>query len=167
MCDHCGCRQGSIQELMDQHESITAISDVIRRCIKDGDQWGAHTRLDDLLTILRPHVQWEEAGLFTRMAAQGDFSEHVAALEAEHASLYAQVEAADTAGSDWAAVVLEMLTDLDEHIYRENFGLFPGAISVLEADDWDAIEAARPTECACGGTCGDVITTIPLSRPSS
>jgi hemerythrin-like domain-containing protein len=154
MCDHCGCRQGSIQELMDQHEVITAISDDIRRCLQDGDEWGAHARLDDLMSILRPHVEWEEAGLFARMAAQGDFAEHVTALEAEHASLYAQVDAVADAGSDWVPAVLTMLTELDEHIYRENFGLFPGAIAVLDADDWDAIEAARPAECACGATCG-------------
>jgi len=161
MCDHCGCRQGSIKELMDQHEVIAAIGDDLRRCLVAGDEWGARTRLDDLLTILRPHVQWEEAGLFARMSARGDFAGHVEALEAEHASLYAQAEMADAADSDWSAVVLEMLTDLDEHIYRENFGLFPGAISVLDGNDWDAIEAARPAACACGGTCGDVMSAAP------
>jgi hypothetical protein len=142
---------------MDQHEVISAIGDHIRRCLKDRDEWGARTRLDDLLAILRPHVEWEEAGLFARMSAQGDFVEHVAALEAEHASLYAQVDAA-TAAVEWEPVVLEMLTELDEHIYRENFGLFPGAISVLDAEDWDAIEAARPAACACGGSCAAVMT---------
>jgi hemerythrin-like domain-containing protein len=156
MCDHCGCRQGSIQELMDQHEVISAIGHDIRRCLKDCDEWGARTRLDDLVAILRPHVEWEEAGLFARMSAQGDFVEHVTALEAEHASLYAQVDAVSTA-VEWESVLLEMLTELDEHIYRENFGLFPGAISVLDADDWEAIEAARPAACACGGSCGAVL----------
>ena len=116
---------------------------------------------DDLLTILRPHVQWEEAGLFARMSAQGDFADHVAALEAEHASLHAQVAMADAADRDWAPVVVELLADLDEHMYRENFGLFPGAIAVLDADDWEAIEAARPAACACGGACGEVISAAP------
>jgi len=158
MCDHCGCRQGTIQELMDQHEAIAALGEDIRRCLKDGDQWGAHTRLDDLLTILRPHVAWEEAGLFTRMSSQGDFAEHVTSLEAEHASLYAQLDAMADPATEWASAVLTMLAELDEHMYRENFGLFPGAISVLEAEDWDAIEAARPAECACGGSCGAVMS---------
>ncbi|HET6817497.1 MAG TPA: hemerythrin domain-containing protein [Mycobacteriales bacterium] len=157
MCDHCGCRQGSIKELMDQHEVISAIADDARRCIADGDEWGARARLDDLMDILRPHVEWEEAGLFARMAAQGDFADHIVALEAEHASLYAQVEAAATA-PDWASAVLTMLTELDEHIYRENFGLFPGAISVLDAGDWDAIDAVRPAACACGGSCGKAMS---------
>ena len=142
---------------MDQHEVIAAIGDDIRRCLRDGDEWGAHTRLDDLMGILRPHVEWEEAGLFARMSGQGDFAEHVAALEAEHASLYAQVEAIDRANGDWAPAVLTMLAELDEHIYRENFGLFPGAISVLDAEDWDAIDAARPAACACGGACEAIL----------
>ncbi|HET7312377.1 MAG TPA: hemerythrin domain-containing protein [Mycobacteriales bacterium] len=141
---------------MDQHEVLAAIGDDARRCIANDDEWGARTRLDDLMDILRPHVEWEESGLFARIAAQGDFAEHVTALEAEHASLYAQVEAAATA-PDWADVVLEMLDELDEHIYRENFGLFPGAISVLDAEDWDAIEAIRPAMCACGGSCANAL----------
>jgi hemerythrin-like domain-containing protein len=144
MCDHCGCRQGSIQKLMDEHEVLAAIGDDIRRCLNSGDEWGAHARLDEMLTLLRPHVQWEENGLFARMVAQGDFADHIVALEAEHASLSAQVDVAEADDSRWADVVLEMLAELDEHIYRENFGLFPGAISVLDADDWDAIEAAHP-----------------------
>ena len=159
MCDHCGCRQGSVQELMDQHEVIAEMADEIRRHLATGDEPAARERLDAMLAVLRPHVQWEEAGLFARMSAQGDFAEHVVALEAEHASLYAQVDAVAMSPHTWAAGVLEMLADLDEHIYRENFGLFPGAISVLDADDWDAIEAARPHECACGGACATAITS--------
>ena len=151
MCDHCGCRQGSIQELMDQHDAIAAIGEDIRRCIKDGDEWGAHTRLDDLLTILRPHLAWEERGLFERMTSQGDFAEHITSLEAEHASLFAQLDTMAEPETEWAPAVLTMLAELDEHMYRENFGVFPGAISVLDADDWDAIETARPDDCACGG----------------
>ena len=72
-------------------------------------------------------------------------------------SLNTVAEAAATAGDwarDWAPAVLTMLAELDEHLYLENFGLFPGAISVLDAGDWDAIEAARPAACACGGSCG-------------
>ena len=105
MSDHCGCRQGSVRELMDQHEVIAAMGDEIRRHLATGDEPAARERLDAMLAILRPHVQWEEAGLFAQMSAQ---------------------------------------VDLDEHIYRENFGVFPGAIAVLEAEDWDAIEALRP-----------------------
>ena len=161
MCDHCGCRQGAVQELMDQHEVIAAIADDVRRQLAAEDEPAARRRLDDLLTILRPHVTWEERGLFDRMSRQGDFADHVAALEAEHASLYAQVDIANDEPGNWGPLVLDMLRELDEHIYRENFGLFPGAISVLDAEDWEAVEAARPHECACGGSCGDVVASTP------
>lgn len=153
MCDHCGCRQGSIQELMDQHDVITAIGSIIRRHLAAGNDSSARLELDRLLSVLEPHVEWEEAGLFPRLTAQGDFAEHVATLESEHAALYRQAATAGEGEGLWGLAILDLLDELDEHIYRENFGLFPGAISVLEADDWAAIDAAKPPACRCGGAC--------------
>lgn len=145
MCNHCGCRQGAIQELMDQHDAITALGGQVRRALVDGDDPTARMTLDALLAILRPHVTWEQNGLFARVTAQGDFADHVTALEAEHESLYAQLARAELDPRGWGPAVLEMLDDLDQHVYRENFGMFSGAISVLDAEDWDAIDDARPT----------------------
>jgi hemerythrin-like domain-containing protein len=144
MCDHCGCRQGAIAELMDQHDAIKALGTEVRQLLADGDEPAARMAFGDLLAILRPHVSWEEAGLFARVTAQGDFADHVASLEAEHASLYRDLENADLAPFGWKARILAILDDLDRHIYREDFGLFPGAISVLGPDDWDAIDRDRP-----------------------
>lgn len=151
MCDHCGCRQGAIGQLMDQHDRISGIAVEVRQAVRDDDEPAARAALDRLLTILEPHVTWEEAGLFPALTAQGEFADHVGELESEHAGLYAALAAADDDARGWGTCVVEMLDELDRHIYRENFGLFPGAISVLDADDWDAIDAARPRHCACGG----------------
>jgi hypothetical protein len=153
MCDHCGCRQGAIAELMDQHDRIADLGSQVRRALAADDQSGARSTLGRLLAILDPHVAWEEAGLFVVLTAQGDFAEHVAALDAEHAGLSAALAAAESDPRGWGAGVVDMLDDLDAHIYRENFGLFPGAISVLDAADWQAIDAARPQTCACDGDC--------------
>lgn len=130
---------------MDQHERIGNLGGDVRRALAAGDESGARTLLDQLLEILEPHVQWEEVGLFARMTEQGDFAEHVESLESEHLALWDGLDAAEDDPRGWAAAVTEQLDDLDRHIYRENFGLFPGAIAVLDADDWDAINAVAPS----------------------
>jgi hypothetical protein len=144
MCDHCGCRQGSIGRLMDQHEQITAYGAQVRHGVSVGDEPAARAAFALLLAVLEPHNAWEERGLFARMAAQGDFADHVSDLVAEHEQLHTAIADAETAPEGWGAAIVELLDRLDAHIYRENFGLFPGAIAVLDADDWDAIIAAEP-----------------------
>ena len=129
---------------MDQHEAIAGHGATVRALLAGGDEAGARHQLDELLAVLRPHVEWEEAGLFARVTAQGEFIEHVRRLEGEHTDLYEQLAAAAGDPRNWADAVRALLDDLDRHIYNENFGLFPGAIAVLDADDWDAIDAARP-----------------------
>jgi hypothetical protein len=146
VCAHCGSRQGAIAELMDQHDAITELCAEVRLLIAQGDEFGARAQMDSLMGVLLPHVAWEEEGLFARIIAQGDFAEEVADLEAEHAKLYVLLADADTDRRGWAAPILDVLEDLDAHVYRENFGLFPAAIAVLDAADWKAIVAARPRD---------------------
>jgi iron-sulfur cluster repair protein YtfE (RIC family) len=146
VCDHCGCRQGSIAELMDQHDRISELGSKVRIELDLGDVRAAREQMLALLRILRPHMAWEERGLFVRVTAQGDFADHVADLEAEHEGLFAALDAARDDPRGWGPPILEVLDELDSHMYRENFGLFPGAISVLDSDDWDAIAAARPLD---------------------
>jgi hemerythrin-like domain-containing protein len=144
MCDHCSCRQGAIGELMDQHERIGTLGSDVRAAVAADQEGLARANLDRLLAILEPHVVWEESGLFPAVCRHGEFVEHVEGLEAEHASLYAALAAADDDDRGWGVAVAEVLDELDRHIYRENLGLFPAAISVLDAEDWDAIDATRP-----------------------
>lgn len=33
-----------------------------------------------------------------------------------------------------------MLHDLDEHTYKEDFGLLPAALATLDGDQWDAVD---------------------------
>jgi len=129
---------------MDQHERISALAGEVRAAVAADQEDVARANLDRLLAILEPHVVWEESGLFQAVHRQGDFAAHVEDLEAEHTGLYAALAAADDDDRGWGAAVTAMLDELDRHIYRENFGLFPGAISVLNAEDWDAIDAAKP-----------------------
>jgi hypothetical protein len=146
VCDHCGCRQGSIAELMDQHDRISELGSEVRIELARGDEPAARDQMLALLTILRPHMAWEEKGLFVRITAQGEFADHIADLEAEHEGVFAALGAAAHDPRGWGPSIIEVLDELDAHMYRENFGLFPGAISVLDADDWDAIAEARPLD---------------------
>ena len=78
VCDHCGCRQGSIAELMDQHDRISELGSEVRIELARGDEPAARDQMLALLTILRPHMAWEEKGLFVRITAQGEFADHIA-----------------------------------------------------------------------------------------
>lgn len=129
---------------MDQHDVISELGAAVRKLLAEGDEPTARVQVAVLLSILRPHVTWEEDGLFARIVRQGDFADHVARLEADHEKLYAALEAAETGPRSWRIEILEMLDELDAHIYRENFGLFPAAIAVLDGPDWEAIAQSRP-----------------------
>ena len=70
MCDHCGCRQGAIAELMDQHEVIAAHGAQVRRLLAQHDEAAARSALDDVLALLGPHmiaIDCDGAGLHVRV----------------------------------------------------------------------------------------------------
>ena len=45
---------------------------------------------------------------------------------------------ADSRSAGWAASVVEIVDNLDRRVYREDFGVFPGALSVLDARSYRA-----------------------------
>lgn len=146
MCDHCGCRDLTpIATLMDEHDVIGALADDVRRALAAGDRVTAARQLDALTAVLEPHVRWEERGLFAELRAAGEFVDHVEVLEAEHASLDADLARMPADEGGWERVVRHLLADLDAHIYKENFGLFPGALAALDGDAWQRIEDVRPS----------------------
>lgn len=147
MCDHCGCRQGAIEVLMNEHDRISELGSRIRGHLTAGDEPAARDRFATLRAVLERHVAWEERGLFARMTAQGDFADHVAELERDHAWLQAAIDAAESSPTGWGPAITEILDRLAHHIYRENFGLFPAAVTVLRLDDWAVIEASAPQVC--------------------
>ncbi len=64
------------------------------------------------------------------------FTEHVASLCAEHAELDTELEAIEA--GDLASIP-KMLTLLNNHIDREENGLFPAALAYLDDTQWDTI----------------------------
>jgi len=79
----------------------------------------------------------EQVGLFAEMAKDELFTEHVASLCAEHDQLDADL-AAITAGD--LTRISTMITLLNNHIDREENGLFPAALAYLDDDQWEVIQ---------------------------
>jgi hemerythrin-like domain-containing protein len=142
MCDHCGCRDLTpVARLMDEHDRLRELSEHIRRHLAAGDETAAREHFHDLLAVLGPHVAEEEGALFPMLRRSAELADHVGVLEGEHAGLYDDVDDLDDAsGAAWREGVLRVLHDLDAHMYKEDFGLFPAAIATLDGDDWDAMD---------------------------
>lgn len=145
MCDHCGCRVLTpVARLMDEHDRLRELADGIGRSLAAGDDAAARAAFQDLLVVLGPHVAKEEGSLFPMLRRDDSLAEHVSVLEGEHASLYDAVDDLDdvppTARRRWRDGVLQVLHELDEHMYKEDFGLFPAAIATLDGSDWDAMD---------------------------
>ena len=143
MCDHCGCRQLTpVARLMDEHDELRELTGRIRGRLAVGDD--AHARIDveALLLILGPHVAREEGALFPLLRRDGALADHVAVLEGEHADLFDAVDDLDdvSSGPTWRDGVLQLLHELGEHMFKEDFGLFPAALATLDGTDWDAID---------------------------
>jgi iron-sulfur cluster repair protein YtfE (RIC family) len=143
MCDHCGCRDlTSVARLMGEHDRLRELSDHIRRHLADGDAAAARAHLEELLVVLGPHVAKEEGSLFPMLRRDESLAEHVAVLEGEHAGLYDDVDdLPDVPGPAWRDGLLRLLDDLSEHMFKEDFGLFPAALATLDGADWDAMDA--------------------------
>jgi len=145
MCDHCGCRQLTpIARLMDEHDALRELTGHIRARLAVGDDAGARSDVDALLLILGPHVGREEGALFPMLRRDPSLADHVEMLEGEHADLFDAVDDLDDvpspAGPSWGDGVLQVLHELGEHMFKEDFGLFPAALATLDGSDWDAMD---------------------------
>jgi iron-sulfur cluster repair protein YtfE (RIC family) len=142
MCDHCGCRALTpVARLMGEHDRLRELTGHIRAHLAAGDDAAVRAHFDEVLAVLGPHVAEEEGALFPLLRRDGELTAHVAVLEGEHAGLYDDVDDLDEAGEQaWRQGVLRVLHDLDEHMYKEDFGLFPAALAILDGDAWDAMD---------------------------
>ncbi|WP_280659007.1 hemerythrin domain-containing protein [Geodermatophilus sp. DF01_2] len=147
MCDHCGCRDLTpIARLMDEHDRLRELTGHIRSHLAVGDDPAARAHFEELLVVLGPHVAEEEGSLFPMLRRSGELADHVTVLEEEHAGLYDDVDDLDDAAAAadgaqrWRDGVQRVLEDLDRHMFKEDFGLFPAALATLDGADWDAME---------------------------
>jgi hemerythrin-like domain-containing protein len=146
VCEYCGCQSlASIDELTREHDEVVRLISHLRPAHQDGDVARMARTAREIATVLGPHTQVEEHGLFPAMA--GDFPEQIAALEAEHRRIEAVlVEAADGGTPPdplWPDRLLEAMAMLRDHILKEQDGVFPAALANLSTEEWEAVEAER------------------------
>ncbi|WP_416985444.1 hemerythrin domain-containing protein [Streptomyces sp. T028] len=146
MCEYCGCQSlASIDELTREHDEVVRLISHLRPAHQDGDVARMARTARQIATVLGPHTQVEEHGLFPAMAEE--FPEQIAALEAEHRRIEAVLaEAADgVTPSDptWPDRLTSAMALLRDHILKEQDGVFPAALAVLGTEEWEAVEKVR------------------------
>jgi hypothetical protein len=144
MCEYCGCRGNeAIAELMDEHYALLDEGHLVRRAMATGDRAGALIHLRRLVGHLDTHVRREEEGIFTALREADEFVEEVELLEKEHAAFDAAISQLDPEGADFEQAVTVLLVELDEHVERENLGVFPASVVSLGASGWERVDQAR------------------------
>jgi hemerythrin-like domain-containing protein len=147
MCEYCGCQAiAAIDELTREHDLVVNLIGDVRAAHREGDTGRMAALAREIATILGPHTEVEEQGLFPALA--GDFPEHVAALESEHRRIEAVLRDPGT-----PQTLLDTLEMLREHILKEQDGVFPAALAGLRNEDWEIVDAVR---ARAGGMCADV-----------
>lgn len=145
MCEYCGCQAlAAVDELTREHDEVVALISLVRAAHAAGDVGELAELARRIATVLEPHTQVEEQGLFPPLA--GEFPGHVAAFEAEHRQIaHVLDEAADGVPGDptWPGRLLDTVNLLREHILAEQDGAFPAALAQLDAADWELIEQIR------------------------
>ncbi len=125
-----------IAKLNAEHDEIVGSSYALQIAFRDQDVEAARSACKELGGLLHPHTRLEEVGLFAEMKLDELFTEHVASLCAEHAELDVELEA--IVAGDLASIP-KMLTLLNNHIDREENGLFPAALAYLDDTQWDKL----------------------------
>jgi hypothetical protein len=126
-----------IAKLNAEHDAIVNSTYALQLAFHDQDVTAATTAGRILGELLHPHTHREQVGLFAEMAKDELFTVHVASLCAEHDQLDADL-AAITAGD--LTRISTMITLLNNHIDREENGLFPAALAYLDDDQWEVIQ---------------------------
>jgi hypothetical protein len=144
MCEHCGCRGvAPIAELMDEHIALLDEAHHVRHALGAGDRPAAMAHLGDLVRHLVRHVGREEAGIFAALRSDGEYVDEVEQLEGEHRGFDEALAALDVDAPDFEARVARLLGELDDHVERENLGIFPVSVVTLGAAGWEVVDRAH------------------------
>lgn len=145
VCDYCGCLAlDAIAALTAEHDLVVNLAGDARRALRNGDLDLAADRARAVTAVLAPHTVVEERGLFPAMA--GEYGDHVSGLLDEHRRVESVLaESVDVTPTDpgWPARLEDALSLLREHILKEQDGVFPAALALLDPVQWDSIDAVR------------------------
>ncbi|MBN9105938.1 MAG: hemerythrin domain-containing protein [Propionibacteriaceae bacterium] len=142
MCSYCGCDSIEvIGRFMAEHVEIINATGDLRAAVLSGDPGALAAARAVVAGLLWPHTVAEESGLFTVMARDELYADHIATLCGEHETLDTLLAA--IAPGDRAAMA-RFEDALREHIDKEDNGLFPAAAIALDGPDWVEVHAITP-----------------------
>ena len=146
MCEYCGCQSlPAIAELTAEHDRVVDLIGQARGAYRRGDIEAMIELCWRISAVLGPHTLVEEHGLFPAMATE--FPEQIAILEAEHRRI--EVVLGEASGAavrtdpTWPVRLIDALALLREHIFKEQDGVFPAALSTLSTAQWDRVGEVR------------------------
>jgi hypothetical protein len=93
-------------------------------------------------------VRREEEGIFRALRVSGEFLDEIEALQGEHGDLEKAIAVLDPDAPDVSASITRLLDDLEAHVAREDYGIFPVSVVTLGAAEWtivDETHAAQPS----------------------
>ncbi len=141
MCEHCGCAGfGPLRQLHEDHLAILDASTRLADAVRSGDPDAVRQAAAVLVALLDPHERNEEAGLYREMARAAP--EYVANLLGEHEEVGRLIASSSQAGGG-GAELLNAVGRLQMHIFTEEQDLFPYAIQMFTAAQWDLVEAVH------------------------
>ena len=143
MCGYCGCEAiDVVGRFMAEHEDVVNACGVLRRAVASHDPRKVEDAARALRDLLHPHTHAEEAGLFSVLAEDPEFTEAVARLCAEHTMLDRLLDQVVAGGWETFPAFERALRD---HIDREENGLFPAAAVRFAGPEWERVDELTPT----------------------
>ena len=142
MCSYCGCDSIEvIGRFMAEHVEIINATGELRRAVHSGDAGSLAAARTVVAGLLWPHTRAEEVGLFTVMARDEVYSDHISTLCGEHKTLDILLEELTPGDADAMARFENALRD---HIDKEDNGLFPAAAIALDGPQWLEVHDITP-----------------------
>ena len=128
-----------IATLNAEHDAIVNSTYALQMAFREQNAESAKTAGKVLAELLHPHTRREQDGLFAEMKKDELFTEHIASLCAEHDALDAELEL--IAAGDLTRI-LTINTLINNHIDREQTGVFPAALAYRDDHNWQIIQRA-------------------------
>lgn len=142
MCSYCGCDSIEvIGRFMAEHVEIINATGILRAAVHAGDLTALAAAREAVAGLLWPHTVAEETGLFTVMARDEVYADHIATLCGEHKTLDTLL--GELTPGD-AAAMARFENALRDHIDKEDNGLFPAAAIALNGQDWVEVHDITP-----------------------
>jgi hemerythrin-like domain-containing protein len=143
MCEYCGCQSVTvIAELTDEHDQLRGLGRDLTDAVGADEREEAADIAARMLEVLRPHTAVEERGLFPAMVDA--FPDQINALSTDHQRIEAVLgTVADESTQDWVASATSAVSELFEHILKEQDGVFPAALASLTPQQWEIVAAVR------------------------